>query len=349
MADFNFDASVSSPDLTGVSRGFTSSKEAFAGLFENVGNLGITAIKVADQNNIQNQTQQVEEGVSSILLAAWGEDIRQAALERGININEGAMDVLVNGIMANAVEATTGKETNIGERYGPGGLSFIKDAVSGEKSLMELAFGPAGTVSSDIVGAIFDTTAPVLGALRAGDPNVGNESYPLMQEDILQRLRTISSVNNATKLYIAANYQKFISKNETFQMDADAMDGVLAGIFGVDPRAIGEAYVKLESVKEIKAHKQKKMQDVSKNLKRAADNYKNPEEWNRYMKAAKLDAIEGGLTPQEYMRAQKDAVRGMNTSFVESINESFIRSAPADLQWKRRQELNEQKIDKEAQ
>ena len=273
----------------------------------------------------------------------WGEDIRQAALERGIDINEGAMDVLMNGLMANALEMVTGKETNVGERYGPGGLSFIKDAVTGDKSLMELAFGPAGSVTADLVGGVFDTVAPVLGALRAGDPSLGNESYPLLQEDILQRLRTISSVNNATKFYVAVNYQKFISKNETFQMDADAMDGVLAGLFGIDPRAIGEAYVKLESIKEIKEFKQKKMQDVSKNMKRAAENYKNTDEWNRYMKAVRMDAIEGGLTPQEYMRAQKDAVRGMGTSFIEGINESFIRSAPANLQWKRRQEVNEQK------
>lgn len=67
MAEFGFDASVSAPDATGVSRGFTSNKEAFAGLFENVGNLGIAAVKIADQNNLQNQTKQVEEGVSSIL------------------------------------------------------------------------------------------------------------------------------------------------------------------------------------------------------------------------------------------------------------------------------------------
>jgi hypothetical protein len=159
-----------------------------------------------------------------------------------------------------------------------------------------------------------------------------------MSEDILQRLRTVSSVNNAVKFYVAANHQKFISKNETFQVDADAMDGVLSGLFGIDPRELGEAYIKLESIKEVKVYKQEKMQSVTKNLKRAAANYKNPEEWNRYMKAAKLDAIDGGLTPLDYSRAVKDAVRGMNTSFVEGINESFIRSAPADLQWKRMQE-----------
>jgi hypothetical protein len=67
MADFGIDASVNVPDFTGASRGFTSGTEVFAGLFKDVGDLGVTAVKVADQNNVQNQTQQIEEGVSSIL------------------------------------------------------------------------------------------------------------------------------------------------------------------------------------------------------------------------------------------------------------------------------------------
>ncbi len=67
MADFNFDASVNAQDQTSASRGYTSSKVALANLFEGIGNTAMTAVKVADQNNVQNQTQKVEEGVANIL------------------------------------------------------------------------------------------------------------------------------------------------------------------------------------------------------------------------------------------------------------------------------------------
>ncbi len=67
MANFNVDASVDVQNLTGASRGFTSGKEAFAGLFKDVGNLGMAAVQIADQHNIQTQTQMADEGVSSIL------------------------------------------------------------------------------------------------------------------------------------------------------------------------------------------------------------------------------------------------------------------------------------------
>lgn len=71
MADFNLDAVTQAQDHTGDSRGYTSGKQALAGLFENVGNLFNTGVKVADQNNLQNQKQQIEEGVSNAL-NDWG-------------------------------------------------------------------------------------------------------------------------------------------------------------------------------------------------------------------------------------------------------------------------------------
>lgn len=277
-------------------------------------------------------------GASATLLYPFGEDIKQAAMERGIDTNDGVMDLLINGIMSNAVEMATGKETNIGERYGPLGLSFIKDAFTGDKNLVQLAFGPSGQATADLVGGMFDTAVPVIAALAAGDKNLGNESYPLMFEDVVQRLSTVSSVNNAVKLYRVANYQKFFSKNENFQVDADIWDGILSAVFGADPRAISDAYAKLESIKEVKDYKMQKMKDVTKNMKRAAEHFKQPEEWARYMKAAGLDAIEGGLTPMDYQRAMRDALNGMDTSFVEGINEAFIRSRPPEMQWKMRTE-----------
>jgi len=67
MADFNFSVDVAAPDYTGVSRGYTSGKEAVAGLFKDVGELGLAAVSIADQNNLQNQKRMIEEGTASIL------------------------------------------------------------------------------------------------------------------------------------------------------------------------------------------------------------------------------------------------------------------------------------------
>lgn len=71
MAEFNQNAITQAQDHTGDSRGYTSSKVALAGLFEDTGNLFNAAVKVADQNNIQGQKRQIEEGVANVL-NDWG-------------------------------------------------------------------------------------------------------------------------------------------------------------------------------------------------------------------------------------------------------------------------------------
>ncbi len=81
------------------------------------------------------------------------------------------------------------------------------------------------------------------------------------------------------------------------------------------------------------------MRDAAKNLRRAAEHANVPEDFNRYARAAKLDMIGGGLTPMDIKRVYRDAFRDLNESFVEGINQQWIRQAPPELQWKRYQEL----------
>lgn len=276
---------------------------------------------------------------AAVPLWPWAEDVKQYAMEKGVNTNEGAMDLLVNGIMANAVEFATGKETNVSERYGPGGLSIIKDAVTGDKGFLEILFGPSGQVSSQVLKGAIESVAPLPMALVAADPSTGNESYPLLVEDFVARLREVSTVNNAAKFYYAANFSKFISKNGVYTTDADTMDGFMAAIFGIDPRKVSEAYIKLDAIKDLKEEKQKAMRSAAKNLRRAAEHANVPEDFNRYAKAAKLDMIGGGLTPMDVKRVYRDAFRDLNESFVEGINQQWVRQAPPELQWKRYQEL----------
>jgi hypothetical protein len=270
---------------------------------------------------------------AAVPLWPWGADIKQAAMDRGIDINNGAMDLLMNGIMGNAVELATGKETNISERYGPNSLSLFKDAISGNKTAWELMSGPSGQVTGETLKGIFSLSAPLVSAVMAGDPS-SNDSYPLLADDFVQRMRVISTVNNAVKFYVAANHNKFMSKNEVFQTDADVYDGVMTGILGVDPRSISDLQLQRESMKDVKAFKLQKSFDVEKNIKRAMENYEDPEAFNRYMRAAKMDSIDGGFTPQEYQSSMKRAFDGIRTSQVEKVNKLWINKTPAGLQWK---------------
>lgn len=268
----------------------------------------------------------------------FGGDIKKAAMERGIDTNDGAIDWLVNGIMANVLELATGKETNIGERYGPSQLTFIKDLFSGEKAPIELLGGPGGQVSADILGGLWDSTVPLLGWLVTSDPSRGNDTFPLMMEDFIADARNISSLSNAYKFYAAANVGKYISKNEIYQADATAFDGFLSAVFGLDPRAISESYLTLESVKAAKDAKYESINELTKLFKRAIS---NKDDAGRYMKLAQVLAVRSGLTARDWQRAIRDALKGLDTSFVEGMNEQWIRSAPVADQWKRREFIND--------
>lgn len=68
MAEFNASGGVDgAEDFTGRSRGFTSSLTPFAGLFKDVGEVGLAAVGIADQNNLQNQQRYIQEGVDQTL------------------------------------------------------------------------------------------------------------------------------------------------------------------------------------------------------------------------------------------------------------------------------------------
>lgn len=68
MAEFNASSGVDgAEDFTGRSRGFTDSLTPFAGLFKDVGELGLAAVGIADQNNLQNQQRYIQEGVDQTL------------------------------------------------------------------------------------------------------------------------------------------------------------------------------------------------------------------------------------------------------------------------------------------
>lgn len=68
MASFNDkEVNVSAPDYTGSSRGFTSVKKGVADLFSNVTGIGVAAVNVVHNNNLENQQIDAQEGVDKIL------------------------------------------------------------------------------------------------------------------------------------------------------------------------------------------------------------------------------------------------------------------------------------------
>ncbi len=254
----------------------------------------------------------------------WGVDIKQAALERGIDINNGVMDTLLNGIMATGFEAVTGREYNFSERYGPNGLTFFKEALKGDKKgLIDLMLGPSGQIGSDILTS-FDPVAKDLLSIFHED----NYAFPVVGEDLASAFRNVSTINNTFQMYYAMNAGKFMSKNEMFTSKADTFDGIMKGIFGLDPRSVSDAYIKIESMTEFKAAQDAAKKEVIKNYRRAMENYSDHEAFKTYMTAARSWIIMGGFRPDQMEDIVKEAHRN-STSLVDNIENQWPKRGPA--------------------
>ncbi len=258
----------------------------------------------------------------------FGQDIKQAAMERGIDTNNGVIDTLLNGIMATSFEAITGREYNMSERYGPNGLTFLKEALNGKKGLFDVLIGPSGQISTDIMKGL-DPVARSLLAIFSGD----NTAYDLKVQDFVDTVttatRNVSTINNTMQMFYAMNVGKFMSKNDLFTAKADAMDGVMKGFFGLDPRSVSDAYIKIESMREFKDAQDEAKKEFVKEYQKSMQNFADPQAFKFYQSKAQTWLVMGGFRPDQ-MDDLIRAAMGNDTSLVEKIERQYIKYAPVD-------------------
>ena len=256
--------------------------------------------------------------------ALWpmGQDIKQAAMERGIDVNNGVMDVLMNGIIASSFEAVTGQEYDVAGRWGPNGLTVFKEALNGEKGLLDVMFGPSGQIATEIITGLDPVARDLTAIFRDGEPK-----YQLLAEDIAAALRNVSTVNNSYQMIYAMNAGKFMSKNGLFTSEADSMDAVMKGIFGLDPRTISDAYIKIESMKEFKEAQKDAQQKFVKSYNKALENFSDPKAFEMYMKDAHAWLVMGGFRPDQYDDLMR-AAAGNDLSLIDKIYRQYNKYGP---------------------
>lgn len=155
-----------------------------------------------------------------------GDTMRQAAIDHGYTpgnayistlINEGLMSTMA-GLVTGLGDIKKGVYVNIGDKFGQGGFTPIKEVLSGDAKWYQL-FGAAPQKLYDIVTS-FDDEWQFAGSFMRQDqvlfkPNV---------QSALKILKNVTSANNGLRTYAALNTGNWISKDE------DIMDtGIGAG------------------------------------------------------------------------------------------------------------------------
>lgn len=255
----------------------------------------------------------------------WYEEIREQMIARGVNMDNGMVDAWHEGMISTMLQAATGTEYNVSQRLGPGGLSIFKEIIDGDKTLNDFVFGASGSITGDILKSIYPVMSSVYDVTR------GTGEYKnLAVEDMLDAARNISSVDNATKIVMAWNLGKYISKNNTYIAPTTTFDSIVGAMTGLTPIAIADAFAKGDILKKQADAKKVLGKDVVKNLQKGFQAAKD-QDWDS-MKSynARAAAITqmGGFTPQEASQLTQDAVRGQ--SVLETIDSKWFRQAPKE-------------------
>lgn len=269
----------------------------------------------------------VPTAISGGTLYNFYDDIKQAAAERGYNLNEGYLQAIHGGVMQWMINATTGKNLDIPTAYGPGASSWfnnVKDAWMGNdnaKSIGELALGPVGANIKDFAFA----TAPVI---RWGVGKVTGEEYPLTSEDFMRFSALTTTTDSARIAWQAYNVGKWYSKSGTPMGDMTTWDGLLKAGFGLTPQQYQDAFHKMGDDKKVRGWQEQALKEARNELQLASESMLKGEDYQEHFKKAQY-IFESNDIPNEkrvatFLDAQKsgDLYNRMNNYLYKEPTQS---------------------------
>lgn len=262
----------------------------------------------------------------------WYEDIKQEALERGIETNEGFMNIFMHGLPDAALQMITGEQVNYSQRYGFTGNPIFKELWTGEKGVFEMLGGASASILGDIIGNLHPVGKGMLD-IMSGTPG----GVSVLMSDITDAASEISSFNNVAKAFFALNSGLYVTRNEVVVDEVNNMQALLLTL-GLTPRDVSDAFIKMESLKEM-ANIRKDFQKQYNKAMIKASNETDPEIQRVWMKRAAIFAQAARLDPF----TENEWIRGalnQNGFLVDNIDWAFhVSKAPEDQAEARKQIL----------
>jgi hypothetical protein len=252
------------------------------------------------------------------------EDIRQSALEKGVDVSDAWFKAFSEGLPSLITSVATGTEFNIAQRYGPSASNLFSEMLKGNKTAYEIAFGPAGQTMKDIM----KSTLPFLHYM--GNVATGSQAdFPVALEEGIEASRAISSINNALVTTYALNWGKYVTKNEMYAGDLNPMEAIVRGVGGLTPTHITDAFLKKSWFKDQAALVQVAEKAMITEYRRALKDMDNGDYDNAQARLRRVRALQigAGMTPQEAIAAQARAFKGYE-SLVEKMNREWMTKGP---------------------
>lgn len=260
----------------------------------------------------------------------FGDDIREEAMARGINVDDGVMGALMNGMAATALEWATGTQYNVGERMGPGGLQAVRDFYNGDKTVLDVVGGASGSVLMDTL----KTIAPAVQDLVTFD------MQSLASEDFPHAFQEISTVSNVTKLIYGLRTGKLVSKNGTILGPMNTMDSWVQFTTGLTPQEISDAYHKLNIMDDVRKAEGDMDKQFKRYLTRAYELPPNSPERQALVKKAYTFMVD--RDPSDAHRLVMEVISGKDVTTT--TDKKFVKGGPVSTRDARKAILGQKQL-----
>lgn len=285
-------------------------------------------------------------GVPTGAAAALGifpiqEMFKEHAERNGYDLNANlAARTFSFGVLNLIADYAVGQDTNLSERYGPNGTTILSDLTmfGGDKGI-EAALGASGSILGDLI----TKTVPIMGRTADLFSNADN-ARPLVFEDLLDAARSISTVDNATKAYMALKWGQFITKNEVAMTDVNGLHAVTMALLGLTPREVTDNYTDRRIMQDSAKAQQQITREVIKEIQRAYRSYEDGDSkmGDKFFQRAKALIQSGDFNPQQQSAIFAQALSSYKGD-IENTNLKMLRNAPnADIFNRRLEKLSKE-------
>lgn len=172
---------------------------------------------------------------------------QQYAAKNKIDVDSNvAYNTLTQGLLGAAAQFTFGERTNISERYGPSGLPFVSDIISGDKGVLEALSGATGTVFAEVAADVLPIFPWITDAfIGSHDP------APPSLKDFTDVFTNISSLKVGERIAVGLAIGGHVNKHgEVVDSGYSGIGSVVESVMGLTPARVDEFYTQMLVGKE---------------------------------------------------------------------------------------------------
>jgi len=261
----------------------------------------------------------------------WAEPIAQILRNNGVDTDSNKVSKLaVDGVASVLFELAYGEKYDVAGRFGPRGISLIKDYTTGRKELVEILAGPSGKLLYDVMKTGKNAISNGIQALVEQAADDTGTTYKPLVDDVVSIFNNAALGRKGYEFYYALNYHTWVTKNRPNGVDGVTnSEAYIRFLTGLSPDRIQEHYSKQDSLIMLNKAQDAMRDKINLEYRKYYANIDDPVKSDAYLQRIEQMYIQGGFTTgQRYQILKRSLEEGPTRDTVESVNRRYLRAFP---------------------